>query len=202
MGDNRYELILKRFETNADEIDEEGQDNPLKLTPGQKADFKAAFRVVAGEGVQSVPEEKVNDVLMAAGYTFQDEHIDEMMEHCVDDHSGEYGADNLLDAFESWMSDQITKDELSTVFNMMADENKLSVPFPAEDTPKAFSMETTKVISMKALQKSLDDLYGLSGTGNDTFNMESVKEISNEIATNPPEEGISFKDFIKLFKGY
>ena len=77
--DLKYELVLKRFEDENLLVDYVDDDhvNRLELTREQRVDFMVAFNVVAGDGVQSVPVDKVEDVLMAAGYIFQKSHIDE-----------------------------------------------------------------------------------------------------------------------------
>jgi hypothetical protein len=93
-----YDDVIRRFNSDgyAEEGDESDSDesvdpnaenyeqlmykkqtNRLKLSRAQRSEFILAFEIVAGENVQTVPSDKIYDIFLAMGFTFQDEDIEE-----------------------------------------------------------------------------------------------------------------------------
>lgn len=71
------EDILEKFYGDLpEEDDEEKEANTIEISHAMEFEFLNAFRLIAGEGVESVPREKVGDILRALGYTFQSWDID------------------------------------------------------------------------------------------------------------------------------
>ena len=73
----KIEEVLQRFAGgDSDDELEEQRKHSLSMSKQQKFEFKMAFRVVAADGEEALPYEKLYSLFQALGYTFQDSEID------------------------------------------------------------------------------------------------------------------------------
>lgn len=100
---------------------------------------------------------------------------------------------------------------------MLAMDNCIQPEYPshlAHINPRRFNVESSaplhgksnksskakKRIRKEAVRNVLNDMLGRSGLKGDCVSGEDVNSFISEIATNDPDKGINFDDFIHIFR--
>jgi hypothetical protein len=78
ISNEKIEDVLHRFATET-KHDEESLCDGIQLSNDQKFEFRTAFRVVAGENKNSLPLEKIYELFLTLGLTFQDADIEKFV---------------------------------------------------------------------------------------------------------------------------
>ena len=74
----KIDEVLGRFAAEIDK--EEEKQDAICLSNDQKFEFRMAFRVIAGEHKNSLPPEKIYELFLTLGLTFQDSDIERLAE--------------------------------------------------------------------------------------------------------------------------
>jgi len=117
----------------------------------------------------------------------------------------------FFSAFDLWMSEQLMPDELGAVFNMLAFENDIKPDYPAhlahinprqrkKNASSSSSSSHKTRIRKDAIRNVLNNMLHRSGAKTDSVSMEDTLAFISEIATNEPEKGIHFDDFMDIFR--
>lgn len=77
-GDTEEEKIVKKFYGEEGEVDDESNNifKGLGVSKDEEFAFNFAFKVVAGDDVETVDADQVQDIFLAFGYTFPPSDIE------------------------------------------------------------------------------------------------------------------------------
>ena len=172
---------------------EESHDNHvvnLGLTSEQYFELAEAFKMIAGEGNITIPEDKISDLFDSVGYTLQESDLKWIIHNTTSQKDGTYIFDMLAESFSDWKKEQINVEDIKAVFNMFASGQKLSMNFPTtfggEPGSNTIKGDAIKYILSETIKRNLP------------YTSADVERIIDEISTSN-DKGITFKDFVGLF---
>ena len=195
------DIMLKKFAkdtgnevvyipSEAEEVEETEHVADLGLTAAQQFEIQEAFKIIAGEGNSTIPEDKVSDLFDAVGYTLQESDIKWILSKTSAQKDGTYLCEMLSESFSAWKNEQIHVEDVKAVFNMFASGTKFKMEFPA-----AFTGEPgTNTIKENAIKFILSETV----PRNLPYTRMEIAGIIDEISTGN-DKGVKFKDFIALF---
>jgi Ca2+-binding EF-hand superfamily protein len=162
----------------------------LGLTTVQNFELIEAFKVIAGEGQSTIPEDKISDLFDAIGYTLQESDITWIINNTTAQKDGTYICDMLAESFSDWKKEQMNIDDIKAVFNMLASGKKFTMEFPTtftgEPGSNTIKADAIKFILTETVKRNLP------------YTVDDVERIIDEISTGK-DKGIQFKDFVGLF---
>lgn len=177
--------------TEAEENEEVAHgDFNLGLTAVQQFELQEAFKIIAGEGNNTIPEDKVSDLFDSIGYTLQESDIKCILNNTSAQKDGTYVFDMLAESFSDWKKEQIHLEDIKAVFNMLASGKKFTLEFPTtftgEPGTNTIKDDAVKFILSETIPRNLP------------YTAEEIEGIIDEISTGN-DKGIKFKDFVGLF---
>ena len=164
------------------------------LTRNQEFELNMAFRVVAGEGVEVISEEQIDDVFMALGYTLQPADLDVIISNCVTDNDGNYSYSGLVEGYNFWRRKQLNLTDLSPIFNALVKEGKLPRNFPRHLTNK---LAGDSMVGVEGVRNALNAVLHLEGDLEATDH--DALGLIDEVASTP-QRAINFTDFLDMFR--